>query len=67
MYATAKAPVGVVGCDICDYKCKKNLTMKKHMAIKHQDPKGDDNYWCSSKDEIFSLSEIKDHTLTTHE
>ena len=35
-------------CDFCDYSCKKQLTLKKHMTNKHKD-----------NDEIFNLSEIK--------
>ena len=47
-------------CDLCDYNCKKKgVTLRKHMAIKHQDDKDDGNVECTSKDEVFSRSEIK--------
>ena len=48
-----------IKCEFCDYKCKKNITLKKHMAKNHNDHNGDDNALCPSEDEIFSLSEIK--------
>ena len=38
----------IMDCDFCDYSCKKQLTLKKHMTNNHKD-----------NDEIFSLSEIK--------
>ena len=49
----------MLSCDLCDYNCKKSVTLRKHMAIKHQDDKDDGNVECSSEDEVFSLSEIK--------
>ena len=42
--------------DLWDYNSKKNVTLKKHMAIKHQDHKDDGN-----DDEVFGLSVIKYH------
>ena len=51
----------IMSCDLCDYNCKKSLTLKKHMAIKHQDHKDDGNYEWLSEDEVFGLSVIKHH------
>ena len=48
-----------IKCEFCDCKCKKNITLKKHMAKNNNDHNGDDNALCPSEDEIFSLSEIK--------
>ena len=47
--------------DLWDYNFKKNVTLKKHMAIKHQDHKDDGNDERFSEDEVVSLSEIKYH------
>ena len=46
----------MINCDLCEYKCKKIITLTNH-----QDYKDNDNIKCSSGDEIFNLSEIKEH------
>ena len=51
----------VMSCDLCEYKCKKIVTLKKHMTNNHTDQKDDYNNGCSSEDDIFCLSEIKEH------
>ena len=51
----------IISCDLCDYSCKKSLTLKKYMAIKHQDHKDDGNDEWLSEDEVFGLSVIKYH------
>ena len=47
--------------DLWDYNYKKNVTLKKHMAIKHQDNNVDGNDERFSEDKVVSLSEIKHH------
>ena len=42
----------VMSCDLCEYNCKKIITLKKHIANNHQDQKDNDN-----DGDIFSLSE----------
>ena len=49
-------------CELCEYKCIKIITLKKHMAINHKDHKDNEDIGCSSGDEIFNLSEIIEHT-----
>ena len=50
-----------MSCDLCEYKCKKIVTFKKHMTNNHKDQKDDYNNGCSSEDDILCLSEIKEH------
>ena len=49
-------------CERCEYKCKKIITLKKHMAKNHKDHKDNEDIGWSSGDEIFNLSEIIEHT-----
>ena len=50
-----------MNCEFCDYNGKKHITLKKHMANNHQKNKGDDGDGSPSEDEIFYLSDIKEH------
>ena len=48
----------IMSCELCDYKCKKTVTLKKHMPINHKDHKDNDNSKCPSDKEIFNLAKI---------
>ena len=50
-----------MSCELCDYKCKKTVTLNKHMDISQKDHKNNYIIGCLSDKEIFNLSEMKEH------
>ena len=51
----------MLNCDKCDYKCKKEITLKKHIHTKHEDQQ------CKQCSEIFkSSTELVMYTAKDH-
>ena len=58
-----KVKVNQMKCTICDYKCTKELTMKKHINTKHSNK----SYDCSNCHELFqSQTVLKRHMENKH-
>ena len=50
-----------LSCGLCDFNCKKISMLKNHMINNHQDHKREVIDECFIEDELFNLSEIRDH------